>query len=53
MSDVYKPYQIKASDLKTTNKGSSGKKKDLVEASSRKFTALLDDEPRVMSISAL
>lgn len=50
MVDIYRLYRISASSLKPTNKKPSGKEEDLIKASSRRFTILLDNEPRVMLI---
>lgn len=43
---------MSASGLKPTNKKLSGKEKDLVEVFSQRSTTLLNDGPRMMSISA-
>lgn len=48
MGNKYKYYQINISDWKLANKQLKGKKKDLVQVSSRRSMTLSDDRPRIM-----
>lgn len=53
MGDICKLFWIGVSGLRSTNEGTSDKKKDLVKTSSGKSRTLFNDRPGVMLINAL